>query len=148
MSSLHPGSNFLAEEGLKDKLLDSELIPVQKAVVQLAKSGRDGILLVVAQGPSPWSLSLNSSCIFPHSKLNPPEGGCLAMLWEAIPGSVGCAYWCQVHGSFDCVADGCVLPLFCTAGSQLESGDLKGASATLSSGWVEEFKRATQVNTA
>jgi hypothetical protein len=59
--------NFLAEEGLKDKLLDSELIPVQKAVVQLAKSG-----------------------------------------------------------------------------SQLESGDLKGASATLSSGWVEEFKRATQ----
>lgn len=31
------------------------------------------------------------------------------------------------------------------AGSQLESGDLKGASATLSSGWVDEFKRATQV---
>lgn len=32
-------SQFLAEEGLKDKQLDSELIPVQKAVVQLAKSG-------------------------------------------------------------------------------------------------------------
>jgi hypothetical protein len=59
---------FLREDGLKDKLLDSELIPVQKAVIQLAKSG-----------------------------------------------------------------------------SQLESGDLKAASATLSSGWVDEFKRATQV---
>lgn len=40
-------SNFLAEEGLKDKQLDSELIPVQKAVVQLAKSGvRDKSLSV------------------------------------------------------------------------------------------------------
>jgi len=60
--------DFLREEGLKDKQLDSELIPVQKAVFQLAKSG-----------------------------------------------------------------------------SQLEAGDLKGASATLSSNWVEEFKRATKV---
>lgn len=60
--------DFLKSEGLADKQLDSELIPVQKAVIQLAKSG-----------------------------------------------------------------------------SQLESGDLKGASATLSSGWVDEFKRATQV---
>lgn len=32
-----------------------------------------------------------------------------------------------------------------TTGSQLESGDLKGASATLGSSWVGEFKRATQV---
>lgn len=32
-------SDFLREEGLKDKQLDSELIPVQKAVFQLAKSG-------------------------------------------------------------------------------------------------------------
>jgi hypothetical protein len=32
-------SEFLREEGLKDKQLDSELIPVQKAVFQLAKSG-------------------------------------------------------------------------------------------------------------
>ena len=31
------------------------------------------------------------------------------------------------------------------AGSQLEAGDLKGASATLGSSWVDEFKRATQV---
>eukprot|EP00775_Hariotina_reticulata_P003647 gene3647-3908_t len=30
---------FLREEGLKDKQLDSELVPVQKAVFQLAKSG-------------------------------------------------------------------------------------------------------------
>jgi hypothetical protein len=59
---------FLREDGLKDKLLDSELVPVQKAVFQLAKSG-----------------------------------------------------------------------------SQLESGDLKAASATLSSGWVDDFKRATAV---
>jgi hypothetical protein len=47
-------SNFLAEEGLKDKLLDSELIPVQKAVVQLAKSGEDGIAsLLFAEGATP-----------------------------------------------------------------------------------------------
>lgn len=59
---------FLREDGLKDKLLDSELVPVQKAVFQLAKSG-----------------------------------------------------------------------------SQLESGDLKAASATLNSGWVDDFKRATAV---
>jgi hypothetical protein len=39
-----------------------------------------------------------------------------------------------------------LLCVVCLAGSQLESGDLKGASATLSSGWVEEFKRATQVS--
>jgi hypothetical protein len=31
--------NFLRDDGLKDKTLDTELIPVQKAVVQLAKSG-------------------------------------------------------------------------------------------------------------
>jgi hypothetical protein len=31
--------DFLREEGLKDKQLDSELLPVQKAVFQLAKSG-------------------------------------------------------------------------------------------------------------
>lgn len=31
-------------------------------------------------------------------------------------------------------------------GSQLEAGDLKGASSTLSSGgWVDDFKRATQL---
>lgn len=35
--------------------------------------------------------------------------------------------------------------MFLPTGSQLEAGDLKGASATLSSGWVDEFKRATQV---
>jgi hypothetical protein len=34
-----PCSEFLREDGLKDKLLDSELVPVQKAVFQLAKSG-------------------------------------------------------------------------------------------------------------
>jgi hypothetical protein len=28
-------------EGVKDKQLESELIPVQKAVIQLAKSGGD-----------------------------------------------------------------------------------------------------------
>jgi hypothetical protein len=32
-------SDFLKSEGLADKQLDSELIPVQKAVIQLAKSG-------------------------------------------------------------------------------------------------------------
>lgn len=37
-------SDFLREEGLKDKLLDSELIPVQKAVFQLAKSGVDTLV--------------------------------------------------------------------------------------------------------
>eukprot|EP00878_Enallax_costatus_P002138 GHUV01002306.1.p1 GENE.GHUV01002306.1~~GHUV01002306.1.p1 ORF type:complete len:218 (+),score=65.23 GHUV01002306.1:62-715(+) len=57
---------FLRLEGIKDKQLDTELIPVQKAVYQLAKSG-----------------------------------------------------------------------------SQLEAGDLKGVSSTLSSGWVEDFQRAT-----
>lgn len=57
---------FLRVEGIKDKQLDSELIPVQKAVYQLAKSG-----------------------------------------------------------------------------SQLESGDLKGVSSTLSSSWVDDFQRAT-----
>jgi hypothetical protein len=31
--------DFLRSEGLKDKQLDSDLIPVQKAVNQLAKSG-------------------------------------------------------------------------------------------------------------
>lgn len=31
------------------------------------------------------------------------------------------------------------------AGSQLEAGDLKGLSSTLSSSWVEEFQRATAV---
>lgn len=31
--------NFLKEEGVKDKQLDAELLPVQKAVFQLAKSG-------------------------------------------------------------------------------------------------------------
>jgi hypothetical protein len=31
--------DFLREEGVKDRLLDSELLPVQKAVFQLAKSG-------------------------------------------------------------------------------------------------------------
>lgn len=33
----------------------------------------------------------------------------------------------------------------CLAGSQLEAGDLKGVSSNLSSGWVEEFSRATSV---
>lgn len=33
--------------------------------------------------------------------------------------------------------------LHCCPGSQLESGDLKAVSSTLSSGWVEEFQRAT-----
>ncbi|KAF6260931.1 hypothetical protein COO60DRAFT_1504022 [Scenedesmus sp. NREL 46B-D3] len=60
--------DFLREGGIKDKQLDSELLPVQKAVFQLAKSG-----------------------------------------------------------------------------SQLEAGDLKGVSSNLSSGWVEEFSRATSV---
>jgi hypothetical protein len=32
-----------------------------------------------------------------------------------------------------------------SAGSQLEAGDLKGLSSTLSSSWVEEFQRATAV---
>lgn len=39
---LGPCSDFLREDGLKDKLLDSELVPVQKAVFQLAKSGARG----------------------------------------------------------------------------------------------------------
>lgn len=58
--------DFLREEGLKDKQLDSDLIPVQKAVFQLAKSGeqvqccsmpvaacstRAGCLVVCRTGP-------------------------------------------------------------------------------------------------
>lgn len=47
-----------------------------------------------------------------------------------------------LHTKVCCPAPCCVsVP----SGSQLEAGDLKGASATLGSGWVEDFKRATKV---
>jgi hypothetical protein len=39
---------FLREGGIKDKQLDSELLPVQKAVFQLAKSGRTNLSAVTA----------------------------------------------------------------------------------------------------
>lgn len=80
-------SNFLREEGVKDKQLDSDLIPVQKAVFQLAKSGAavaEQLMLLAG-----WHCVLRClSCSDQQRQQQQPSGAAGVPAWQGLWGFV------------------------------------------------------------